>query len=136
MSGQVVGRRSAWVVGVLMIAAGVVSCGDEEPRYGRVLISAAAVDKSGCPDIQNVVVAPAQASVGGQIGLNASATVGRATDTLVYAWSPVASIKLASSPNTAYTCPKTGRQTLTLTVTETNRSGSCAVEQSLSVLCL
>jgi hypothetical protein len=123
------------MVGFLVMAAGAVGCGDNEPRYGHVVVSAAVIDESGCPDIESVVAAPMHTSVGGQIALNAIVTAGRATDTLASVWSPAAGIKQASAASTTFTCLKAGKQTLTLTTTETNRSGSCAVEASLSVVC-
>ncbi|HXJ18629.1 MAG TPA: hypothetical protein VMT03_00235 [Polyangia bacterium] len=119
-----------------MIAAGALGCGDNEPPYGHVLVSATVVDGSGCPDILSVVAAPAQTSVGGQIALNAIALPARATETLAYVWAPATGIKPVSSASSVYTCAKAGRQTLTLTITETNRSGSCVVEETLNVLCL
>lgn len=130
------GRRGpARLLGVVMLAGGALGCGDA-PRLGHVSLNAAVVDESICPTIQAVVAAPAQTSLGGQVALNVTVTAASAADTLVYAWSPSASIEAATSASATYTCASAGLQTVKVAITERDRAGACTVAESLAVLCV
>jgi hypothetical protein len=136
MIGRVVGDRSSWKVGLLMVVTGMLGCGDEHP-IGRVNVSAAVIDATHCPTIDGIAAAPGHVVVGGHISLKAVATASLRSDNLSYAWLPAAAIADATSVDSAtYTCPAVGPQTITVKVTETTLGGACTVDQVVTVTCL
>ena len=99
-----------------------------------VAVNIVAADK--CPSITSAVAAPVQTSVGGTVGVSATASDPDRGETVSFSWSPAAHFANPSSAVTSYVCPAAGRQTLTLTVADSRRPNPCSAKTTLTVDCV
>lgn len=86
-----------------------------------------------CPTIDSYVASPVAVSVGGSIALSATASDSDTADTLAFAWTaPAGTFSAATAASTSYTCSTGGKQTLTLTVTDSK----CPTTATFEVDCV
>ena len=111
-----------------------VACAEPE-QSGHVDIAASFTQADNCPSITSSVAAPAETSIGGAIGVRASATDPDPHDTLRYAWAPAANFADPTAAATSYSCRAAGRQTLTLTVSDNHQPIPCTTQATLTVTC-
>ena len=103
---------------------------------GEVDVALDFVAAETCPSITSAVAAPMQTSVGGTIGVSATAFDPDHGETVNFSWSPAARFANPSSAATSYSCATAGRQTLTLTVADSRRPIPCTVNATLVVDCV
>jgi hypothetical protein len=111
-------------------------CGDRMAETGEVDVALDFVAADKCPSITSAVAAPMQTSVGGTIGVSATAFDPDHGETVNFSWSPAARFANPSSAATSYSCATAGRQTLTLTVADSRRPIPCTVNATLVVDCV
>jgi hypothetical protein len=113
-----------------------LGCGDNTAEPGEVDVALDFVAADKCPSITSAVAAPIQTTVGGAIGVSATAFDPDRGETVSFSWSPAAHFANPSSAATSYVCPAAGRQTLTLTVADSRRSIPCTANATLEVECV
>jgi hypothetical protein len=111
-------------------------CGDRAGESGEVDVALNIVAADNCPSVTSAVAAPAQTSVGGTIGVSATASDPDRGDVVSFSWSPAARFVNPSSAATSYSCTTAGRQTLTLTIADSHRPTPCTVKVTLEVDCI
>ena len=104
--------------------------------FGEVDVAANIVAADKCPSITSAVAAPVQTSVGGTVGVSATASDPDRGETVGFSWSPAANFANPSSAVTSYVCPAAGRQTLTLTIADSRRPTPCTAKATLAVDCI
>ncbi len=111
-------------------------CGAGTPpgSTGSLGVTATLAEGDHCPNITAVAAAPVETSVGGTVAVSATASDADPGETLSYAWSPAGNLAAPTAPSTTYTCNATGKQTITLTVTDSH-TPSCATTATLTVKC-
>lgn len=114
----------------------LLGCGDRAAESGEVDVALNVVAADKCPSITSAVAAPRQTSVGGTIGVSATAFDPDPGDAVSFSWSPAARFANPSSAATSYSCVAAGRQTLTLTVADGHRPTPCAANATLEVDCV
>lgn len=111
-------------------------CGGGAAESGEVDVAVNFVAADKCPSITSAIAAPQQTSVGGTIGVSATASDPDRGETVSFSWSPAARFASPSSAETSFVCPAAGRQTLTLTVADSHRPTPCTVKATLEVVCV
>jgi hypothetical protein len=128
-----------WWVGTRALAISLpllsFGCGAPAAQGGRVEIAVTVAGPDNCPTITSAMAAPVQTSVGGAVDVRATATDPDPGETVRYAWTPAADFSSPGAAATAYRCPRAGRQTLTLTVTDDHQPTPCATTATLTVTC-
>ena len=114
----------------------LLGCGDGAAQSGEVDVALNFVAADKCPSITSAVAAPMQTSVGGTIGVSATASDPDRGEAVSFSWSPAANFANPSSAVTTYVCPAAGRQTLTLTAADSRRPNPCAAKATLEVDCV
>ena len=114
----------------------LLGCGDNEAASGEVDVALNFVAADKCPSITSAVAAPMQTSVGGTIGVSATASDPDRGETVSFSWSPAAQFANPSSAVTSYRCPAAGRQALTLTIADSRRPNPCTAKVTLAVYCV
>ncbi len=114
----------------------LISCGDNMAASGEVDVALNFVAADKCPSIASAVAAPAQTSVGGTVGVSATASDPDRGETVNFSWSPAAHFANPSSAVTTYLCPAAGRQTLSLTITDSRAPNPCSATATLEVDCV
>ena len=115
----------------------LLGCGDDQSvSSGEVNVALNVVAADNCPSITTAVAAPMQTSVGGTIGVSATASDPDRGDAVSFSWSPAAYFANPSSAATSYRCPAAGRQTLTLTIADSHRPVPCTASVTLAVSCV
>ena len=103
---------------------------------GEVDVAVNIVAADRCPSITSALAAPVQTSVGGTVGVSATASDPDRGETVSFRWSPAAHFANPSSAVTSYVCPAAGRQTLTLTVADSRLPTPCSAKTTLTVDCV
>jgi hypothetical protein len=114
----------------------LLGCGDNQSASGEVEVALNVVAADKCPSITSAVAAPMQTSVGGTIGVSATAVDPDRGETVGFSWSPAAQFANPSSATTSYLCTAAGRQTLTLTIADSRRPIPCTAKATLEVDCV
>ena len=114
----------------------LLGCGDGAAESGEVDVATNFVAADKCPSITSAVAAPMQTSVGGTIGVNATASDPNRGATVSFSWSPATQFANPSSAVTSYRCTAAGWQTLTLTIADSYRPTPCTANATLKVDCV
>jgi hypothetical protein len=114
----------------------LLGCGDRAAESGEVDVALNFVAADKCPSITSAVAAPMQTSVGGTIGVSATASDPDRGDAVSFSWSPAAHFANPRSAVTSYSCTVAGRQTLTLTIADSHRPTPCTAQATLEVDCV
>ena len=123
--------------GFLLAAASLLlSCGDNEPANGEVVIATSFAPGDTCPTISWAVAAPAQTSVGSSIGVSAAASDPDPGDVLGYSWAPAGAFANPELPSTSYLCSSAGPKTLSLAVSDHHRPTPCVSTATLRITCV
>jgi hypothetical protein len=131
--------RSVNFVRALVIAVAsalLLGCGDNMAASGEVDVAVNIAAADNCPSITSAIAAPVQTSVGGTVGVSATASDPDRGEIVSFRWSPAAQFANPSSAVTSYVCPAAGRQTLTLTVADSRRPNPCSAKTALTVDCV
>jgi hypothetical protein len=113
----------------------LLGCGDNESASGEVNVALNVVAADKCPSITWAVAAPTQTSVGGAIGVSATASDPDRGEAVSFSWSPAAHFANPSSAVTSYRCAVAGRQALTVTVADSHQP-PCTASATLEVECV
>jgi hypothetical protein len=111
-------------------------CGDNEPAKGEVAIATTFGPADNCPSISWAMAAPMQTSVGGSIGVTASASDPDPGDVLGYSWSPAAAFVNPTLPSTSFNCTSAGTKTLSLAVSDHHHPIPCIATATMRVTCI
>ncbi len=114
----------------------LLGCGDNLEASGEVAVAVNFVAADKCPSITSAVAAPTQTSVGGTVGVSATAADPDLGEAFSFSWSPAARFANPSSAVTSYLCAAAGWQTLTLTVADSRRPTPCTANATLEVDCI
>ncbi len=114
----------------------LLGCGGGAAESGEVDVALNVVAADKCPSVTSAVAAPMQTSVGGTVGVSATASDPDRGDTVSFSWSPAASFASPRTAATTYRCTAAGRQTLTLTVADSHRPTACTAKATLEVDCV
>lgn len=114
----------------------LLGCGDGAAQSGEVDVALNFVAADKCPSITSAVAAPMQTSVGGTVGVSATASDPDRGEPVSFSWSPAANFANPTSAVTSYVCPAAGRQTLTLTIADSRRPNPCTAKATLEVDCI
>jgi hypothetical protein len=113
-------------------------CGDRAapPEPGIVNVSATVTLGNHCPSIVTGSVTPAQVTVGGTIDVSIAATDPDPGETVSVSWSATAgTFSNPGAAATQYVCQQSGRQTLTVTATDSHQP-SCSAVMSFPIICV
>jgi hypothetical protein len=113
-----------------------LACGDNDRASGEVTIATSFAPGNNCPTISWAVAAPAQTSVGGSIGVAASASDPDPGDVLHYSWTPADAFANPGLPTTTYLCSSAGPKTLRLEVSDQQRPSPCVSTATLRITCV
>lgn len=114
----------------------LLGCGDNEEASGEVNVALNIVAADRCPSITSAVAAPTQTSVGGTIGVSATASDPVRGDAVSFSWSPAPDFADPSMALTTYRCAAAGWQTLTLTIADGHGPTLCTADVRLAVDCV
>jgi hypothetical protein len=114
----------------------LAGCGDNERANGEVAIATTFAPANNCPGIAWAMAAPTQTSVGGSIGVTASASDPDPGDVLGYSWSPAEAFVNPASPSTSFNCTSAGPKTLSLAVSDHHRPSPCIATATMRVTCI
>ena len=114
----------------------LLGCGGRAAESGEVDVALNFVAADKCPSITSAVAAPMETSVGGTIGVSATASDPDRGDAVSFSWSPAAHFANPRSSVTSYSCTVAGRQTLTLNIADSHRPTPCTAQATLEVDCV
>ena len=114
----------------------LLDCGGGAAESGEVDVALNVVAAAKCASITSAVAAPAETSVGGAIGVSATAFDPDRGDAITFSWSPAANFANPRTAVTSYRCTGVGRQTLTLTIADSHRPTPCTVNATLEINCV
>ena len=122
----------------LAIAASLLlfGCGGGAAESGEVDVALNVVAADKCPSITSAVAAPTRTSVGGTVGVSATAFDPDRGDAVSFSWSPAASFANPHTAVTSYRCTVAGTQALTLTVADGHLPTPCSAKATLEVSCV
>jgi hypothetical protein len=112
-----------------------LGCGEPAAQGGHVEIGVTIAAADHCPSITSAVAAPIRTSVGGAVDVRATATDPDPGEILSYAWAEAADFASPDASATVYHCPRSGPQTLIVTVTDNHQPTPCAATAALAVTC-
>ena len=114
----------------------LLGCGGGAAESGEVDVALNFVAADRCPSITSAVAAPMRTSVGGTLGVSATASDPDRGDAVSFSWSPAANFANPSTAVTSYRCTAAGRQTLTLTIADSHLPTPCTANATLVVDCV
>ena len=114
----------------------LLGCGGGAAESGEVDVALHVVAGDKCASITSAVADPAQTSVGGAIGVSATASDPDRSDAITFSWSPAANFANPRTALTSYRCTAVGRQILTLTMTDSRRPIPCTTNAMLQIDCV
>lgn len=114
----------------------LLGCGGGAAESGEVDVALNVVVADKCPSVTSAVAAPMQTSIGGAVGVSATASDPDRGDAITFSWSPSASFADPRAAVTSYRCTVAGRQTLTLTIADSHRPMPCTANATLEVDCV
>jgi hypothetical protein len=129
-------NAARYALAIAMPSLLLLGCGEHAAESGEVDVALNIVAGDDCPSITSAVAAPAQTSVGGTIGVSATASDPARGDVVTFSWSPAGHFANPSSAATVYSCAPAGKQTLTLTVADSHQPTPCATRVTLVVDCV
>jgi len=112
------------------------SCGEGGADSGGADIELRFAEADRCPSIASAVAAPTETSVGGLVGVSATASDADLGDSVSFSWDPPANFANPSSATTTYRCTVSGRQTLTLLIADSTRPAPCVTKAKLEIACI
>ena len=106
----------------------------QAPRTGSVSVNGAV---NVCPEIDSLSADPTEVFVGGSVGLSATAhDADNGPSSLTASWTaPAGVFTEPSSLSTRFTCTAPGSATITLTVSDGDRTAGCPASSSVTIIC-